>query len=543
MKTWITFALCCAFTPICLAAPRSSNQPAPQAESSIHLQDDQPVTLRFYGSRDADLFTREVAQSFQGVLDKNFYSQVRDGFPAGFISASLPGFPWAGTMWTRDAGTFLRELVMRGYYQHASLLAECLMQMVEKNRDGFYSFPRYFRGSARGTGTELDGTGAIVIGMVLLWERLPAGDPVRADIQNFLLQSSSPIDYFRFVLKSSPLVPGTGEFGCGMGVSGECYNVVQNNLVALALTAAAQMAGQLGKLALADQDRGLARGIWNAMDKYLVAKDGSWFWAVGPGNLKPAPAVLNARANLGTGSMNGVASMYADVLGFLPLDSSWPGIQHSAKTFEDLYNTPVRKTEFERYGMWSQTDDLGQGLMSGASYGQGYATQVMLLLDKLTMAGKSLSWLAGATYKPVPQYKLPRSSPYYFYERMYSPDAVGKFKLAVGCGALNLVNVSEPLKVARLLLGVDDHSPGYVRLVPRIPPGWKGVDASNWPIWADGRIVRAHIHFEQKGSGAELSLTLAPGQSIGDLEVRMPSSRGYVWKDRKHVTTWRLVTQ
>ncbi|MGH9343086.1 MAG: hypothetical protein ACRD19_04925 [Terriglobia bacterium] len=543
MKNWLTFALCCAFTAICFQTPRLWSQAAPQAESTIHLQDDQPVTLRFYGSRDADLFTREVAQSFQGVMQENFYPQARDGFPAGFISASVPGFPWAGTMWTRDAGTFLRELVMRGYYQHASLLAECLMHMVEKNRDGFYSFPRYFRGSVRGTGTELDGTGAIVIGMVLLSERLPAGDPVRKDIENFLLQPSSPIDYFRFVLKSRPLVPGTGEFGCGESIPGECYNVVQNNLVALALSAAAQMAARLGKPALAKQDRGLARGIWNAMDKYLVAKDGSWLWCVSATTLKPDPAILNAAVNLGTGSMNGVASMYADVLGFLPLDSSWPGIRHSEKTFEDLYNTPLRKTEFDRYGIWTQTDLIGKGLMTSPSYGQGYATQDMLLFDKLTMADKALSWLAGATYKPVPEYKLPRSSPYYFYERTYSPDAVGKVKLAVGCGALNLVNVSEPLKVARLLLGVDDHSPRAVRLVPRIPPGWQGVEAANWPIWADGRIVRARIDFERKGTGAELTLRLAPGQSIGDLKVRMPSSHGYVWKEQKHVRSWRLVTQ
>ena len=134
-------------TPLSGAATVSS--------SGIHLAEDPAVTLRFFGPPAADLFTRELDASFQGVLKESFYAQARDGHPAGFVSASLPGFPWAGTMWSRDGGTFMRELVMRGYYQHADLLAECLMHLVEKDQNGFYSFPEYFKGSQPGAGEEL----------------------------------------------------------------------------------------------------------------------------------------------------------------------------------------------------------------------------------------------------------------------------------------------------------------------------------------------------------------------------------------------------
>jgi hypothetical protein len=120
---------------------------------------------------------------------------------------------------------------------------------------------------------------------------------------------------------------------------------------------------------------------------------------------------------------------------------------------------------------------------------------------------------------------------------------VGKIPLAEGCGALNLVNVSEPLKVSRLLLGVDDLNPDFVRMIPRIPPDWKGVEAGNWPIWTGGRVVRAQIHFEKKGSGAEFTLKNAPGERIGDLKVRMPSSHGYVWREEKNVQSLKLVTE
>lgn len=525
-----------AFTPPFLGVSASS--PISQAGA------DQPVSLQFSGSADAELFTRELDASFRGVLEKNFVSVAGNGFPAGFVNASLPGFPWAGTMWTRDGGTFMRELVMRGYLGHASLLAECLMHLVEKNSDGFYSFPEYFKGSQPGTGAEMDGTTSIVIGMVLLWERLPEGDATKRDIQQFLFQDASPISSIEFELKTKPLVEGSGEFGCGLGVPGLCYNVAQNNLVRLALLAAARMATEAGDATRAGRYRNLADRVGDAMEKYLVDKDGGWIWCIDEKTMKPDPSILDAQGNKGIGSINGVASMYADVLGLQPMNSSWKvAAGHSEKTFQRLYNTPLRKLEFDRYGIWTQFDLLAGGLLSSPSYGQGYAIQTMLLFDNLPMAGKALSWLANATYRPIPEYKLHRDSPYFFYERTYSPDAVGKIPLAEGCGALNLVNVSEPLKVSRLMLGVDDSSLQSVLVLPRLPDSWTGMAAHNWPILTASGIVRADISFEKQGTGGDFAMKLASGQQINDLKVRMPSKNGYVWREEKHSGSVHFVTQ
>ena len=235
--------------------------------------------------------------------------------------------------------------------------------------------------------------------------------------------------------------------------------------------------------------------------------------------------------------------MYADVLGLQPLQSSWmPEFQHSAKTFQQLYDTPLRKSEFDRYGIWTQFDLLAGGYLSSPSYGQGYAIQTMLLFDNVGMAGKALSWLANATYRPVPEYKLHRDSPYYFYERTYSPDAVGKIPLAEGCGALNLVNVSEPLKVSRLMLGVDDHSLQEVDILPRIPPGWTGVEAGNWPIRTSSGVVRANIIYRQSNHGAEFTLTLPAGQEINNLKVRLPAGSGFVWREERNTASAHFVT-
>lgn len=531
------------------------------ADSSRRLEDDQPVSLRFFGSPDADLLTREFEESFQGVLRKNFVAKAENGFPAGFVGASPRGQIWGGTMWSRDGGTFLRELVMRGYYEHAALLAECLMSLVEKNQGGFYSYPMFFKGSKPGTvdwptgmtattepvvprsGTELDGTASIIIGMVLLWERLSDGHPAKNHIREFLLQDGSPVNYLKSCLKTQPLVAGSGEFGGGMGSPGDYYNVVQNNLSRLALLAAANLAEKSGSEGQAGEYRQLAAKVRDDMEKYLVDKDGGWLWCIDPKTLKPDPAVNDSEANRGFGGLNGVACMYSDVLGFEPLTSSWQGIQHCEKTFDRLYQTPLRQQQFQRYGIWTQFDVLAGGLLASPAYGQGYALQTMLLYDKLEMADKALSWLANATYRPVPGYKLHRDSPYYFCERTYSPDAVGKIPLEEGCGALNLVCVTEPLKVSRLLLGVDDTALPSVRIIPRIPSSWKGVEASNWPIRTRRGIARAGIRFERQGTGGQLTLQVAPGQQIDDLKVRMPSADGYTWREQKHVTAVNFVTQ
>jgi hypothetical protein len=66
--------------------------------------------LSFTGSLTADLFTRQIAESFQDVLDRNMRSNPDDPM-LGFASAFINRQSWPDTMWTRDAGTFLREQV------------------------------------------------------------------------------------------------------------------------------------------------------------------------------------------------------------------------------------------------------------------------------------------------------------------------------------------------------------------------------------------------------------------------------------------------
>jgi len=340
---------------------RSEPSPSPEVAGTsqstsaspavFDLLSDSPGQITFFGSDTADLFTKEVSESFKGVLALDYVSQPDSKFPAGFLSASPVGQPWYGTMWTRDGGTFMRELVFWGDYARACQVAQCMMDFVGTNSNGFVAFPRLIDPQAGPqSGSEMDGQTATIIAMVALWQRLPPEDPFRQRLYQFLHQDSSPVRSLDYFLKSQPLIPGSGEFGGGKGH--DDYNVIQNNLCALALLSAANMEDEAGDHATAKKWRKDAKTLFHNMGKYLVNEKGSWIWGVDVQTLKPNHTDTDSAANSGGGGLNGVVCMSADVLGFDPATWPWSGaVVNGKKTFDELYAFPPRKERFDKYGM------------------------------------------------------------------------------------------------------------------------------------------------------------------------------------------------
>lgn len=171
----------------------------------------------------------------------------------------------------------------------------------------------------------------------------------------------------------------------------------------------------------------------------------------------------------------------------------------------------------------------------------------MLLSERTEMAGKALLWLANTTFDSGQLH-----DPYYLYEQLWAPKR--PLSALVGCGELNLVCVMEPLKTARLMLGIDDtssSSAGVVRWIPRLPVlSWgtgAQLHASSWPlrvrsqgenavIWANLTLtVTAH---EDHSIRAELEV-LGGGAPIPTLLVRLPTGGGsWRWVTMHNVTKW-----
>jgi hypothetical protein len=499
--------------------------------------------VQFLGSPAAGLFSREVAESFEGVLTRNMITDPHDP-NAGFAAASIDGRPWFDTLWTRDAGVFLRELAQWGRLEQAAQLAEALMSLVRPNPEGFCTFPEYFKLGQPGSGSELDGTGAIVIGMVLVWQRLAPRHPTREKIEAFLKGSQSPLKYIQRKLEKGPLIAGSGEFGGGCGIQGEFYNPVQNNLVYLALQMTARMFRALEQLQDAARCEQAAAVILHNMLRFLRGADGTWMWAIDPHTCQPDPAVVNHPINRGFGGLNGILAMTGDVNGFTQAGFDPALVEASQKTFEQLLAFPKRRAAFDKHGIWTQFDIYCHGYLSGSSYGQGYAAQVMLLLDRLEMAGKAIDGLAEVTHQPFPGNDLDRDSDFFFYERFYLPELLedpqginnegpkwydGR-SFDQGCGALNLVCVAEPLKIARLVVGLDDHDPQHLQIIPRLPPGWSGYEVENWPVLTPAGLARVNLHCERWRDSLRLELSQVEGPTLPEIEARLPAKEGWAWK-------------
>ncbi len=502
-------------------------------------------TIRFHGHQAAELFSKELEESLSGVIENNVIANDTSQFPKGFVRASLPGQGWGDTCWTRDAGGMLRELALWGRLEPAVLVAEFLRTHVTLNPDGYYTFPEHFAAGASkaGWGTEVDGTAAIVIGMVRLWQRLPAEHEMKGKLQRFLTNADSPIGYVVKKLHEHPLIAGSGEFGGGWDVQGEWFNVVANNLVRQALLACAEIEEECGHQGKAQALRDTATRLGDSIQKYLVdAKDDSWLWCIDPKTMTTDEAMLNHRFVKGTASINGASSCYADAEGLEPVAAGWPGALPARATLDNIYNHyAVRKEQFGKYGMCTLVDynpsHPTSGYASWLSYCDCFAAQTMLLLDQTESLDKIMTWIAAATYMDgSPRADFIRAlaegkaevdlsletSRYWFTERNYSPDfTTGR---EPGCGKLNLVNVVEPLKLARLMLGIDDRYSDTVRIVPRLPASWTGVEARDWLVKTTSGVVRMNMMFEKKlDGGFALRLQVEDGKSIPRLAVRFPN--------------------
>ena len=326
-------------------------------------------------------------------------------FPAGYVQASPTGQGWAGSMWPRDGGAFLRELIMFGEFPTAVVHLKCLLRLLTTNQQGFFALPEHFEGVVpSGTLTAEEGTAALVMNIVMLWQRLchaqlasHVGDC--AQWVDFLSSPHSPVEFWHSLLDhntrnelrgdkqhdsmdqtggSVGLVPGSGEFGGGCcavpGIDSWLYfNSVQNSAVANALRAASAFEAARGNSTAAKRHADTAAELRLKLEALLTNEtDGGWVWAINTTTLRPDALLLSNPANIGFAGINELQAGLNDgplaEWVALPGMSSWPaGVVRANRTFYRLLNTPLRKQLWEQYGIYTQFDVLKQDGLPGHS--------------------------------------------------------------------------------------------------------------------------------------------------------------------------------
>lgn len=454
------------------------------------------AVIEFGGDNIAALFTKELNDSIEGALTYNYVAQEQDGFPKGFLRASKKGNVWDDTCWTRDAG-FARELAYYGFIEEAENAVSYLLDNVAENEDEFCVFPEFLKPGQKGAGYEIDGTANIVIAAMEVYRRSSDAD-LRSKIGNFLTNDASPIKFILHKLKSEPLIAGSGEFGGGWKVPGMHYNVVQNFL-------AREMTLKYAEF-IRDTDRAesercfaAANTLYENILKYLTY-NGRFLWSIQPETLKPYPLKVPESQN--TANINGIAPSVYDGEGINCLSGS-PLLRDLIKNtlYSNLNSCKLRKKLFGKYGLVSFTDECRHyseeyiGHTSWLSYCNCYAAQTAALIGEKEVLKKSVEFIALSTlyggnmtkddFKHRAEATAPKNAPLYFTERNFSPDWRGK--RPPGCGFLNLVNVTEPMKLSRIMAGIDNKSGagGAITISPRLPAGFNRVTVKEWRLSPD----------------------------------------------------------
>lgn len=111
---------------------------------------------------------------------------------------------------------------------------------------------------------------------------------------------------------------------------------------------------------------------------------------------------------------------------------------------------------------------------SALGYGQGFITESALLLDQMHDATQMTEWMARFCFAPRQPhpYRVPESVV------MKSDGSMW----ARGGDLGNGFQMGEVILVCQMLTGVDDYDENTLKLMPRLPIGWTGLDVQNWPV-------------------------------------------------------------
>lgn len=153
---------------------------------------------------------------------------------------------------------------------------------------------------------------------------------------------------------------------------------------------------------------------------------------------------------------------------------------------------------------------------AGMGYGQCYITQASLLLDRMGDARQMVEWMARFCFAPgMPHpYRAPEGV------TVASDGSVWRRWGDLG----NLYQMAEVVYTTHVVIGIDDIDPAQVKLMPRLPVGWTGLDVKQWPIRTacGGQSTLTHISSELRRdeAGKRFDLNIRTDKPVDSLRVR-----------------------
>lgn len=463
--------------------------------------------VSFQGNMTADILANAFHYNLKDMADKvdedGFYHTSTKDAPSwggynGFGTYRTNVGVYYDTSWCRDMGRSLQELAELGYTNKAVRCADYCLRMARLwEEDPSLKFegqilPRHWGRIANEPGKaepfENDGHGLTTMLLYKLWQRLPDRDQwlrsrwvdVKAAGDWILWQFDHP----EISGATNGVLHTTGE--CAGGGVRSLYG---DYACMVALQALAQMADSIGETNSAAQWRHRADNMRQAIVRQYVDTDPKYgrVWTLTNAGWPDKVTML------------GPTIFPADYNGFAP--EEW-----------DPALRPVNEATYQRFvdthqpfGFYGR--DLG--------YGQGFATQSALLLDRMHDATRMLEWAAKEIYNP-------RLGTFIVPEGVQIDPTSHSFWFWIG-DLGNGVQEAEIIKAMRIMIGVDDTRPGRLQFFPRMPYGWSEVAVEKYPVLFErsGKSEIALLRYKLNRSGDAMKLTISSDKELGPVVMRL----------------------
>jgi len=264
----------------------------------------------------------------------------------------------------------------------------------------------------------------------------------------------------------------------------------------LGLLGYADMAAAVGKPEKASRWRGQAQRLFDAMMAYYPLEKEPWGTVWDPAKNGMFHYTHSTLAPV----CIGMDYWGYDVMNRLP--DGWLEITQNTYKMQLENNEPEFAAEF--------------AATAGIGYGQGYITQSALLLDEMDDAGKMVDWMAKICFAPNLKY------PYTVPEGSIIDHDSKRWRRWGDLG--NGYQLNEVIYTIQLMVGIDDVDPAQLKIMPRIPANWDGMEIEGWPVrtisGGQSKIVKISVK-SQRANEATLDLDISFERPIDHARLRV----------------------